>query len=1127
MRPLMRAPSVQGVSTNYARSYKRRLVFFAFCGISAIVLNLSCRNAQQSRVSKPAAEEKALETTGIRPSESEIPYGGPQLAEEVKRSSEAPKFQGLILQRLSEGITPARVPGFSIQQIPRQEIPPSTRVSLRPESGYFQAEKQTTASLPIAIQGAPSWFARLVGADFQILLCPHEPVAPTIRKSAAEGAAQISFSPATWIEPYSREAQRFGLLLYLAFDGPIGNLLRLSNLFPDLVAPARGMPYSPFHPFGAALYAEYLEAYLTQMPAGGVWLVQPAPPLSPLTRDLQTHKSFRRAMESRYSSIEEANAVWGTRFEGFWEVVPPELSERERVPEVPFLAAQPQTGPALLADWRSYLWSNTGETAEVLTLAVRDLLGREGPSVVAAAADPLNAVAVALGADCYRFETPVSFRFESDPVLDLTAAYLLELAASSGRPVVDSSSCQIPGDLPLWKRLALLRFTLWHRFWHGAAALVLPHELGENLLALPRFAAELRSAFAPFAPLRRTSRRVLFLHPEETLRVLDQLTRRRAFSYVVAWYRALVLQGFQATVVASDQLDVEDLQGTRVVVCPLNFVLNSTSYSLLEKFVHEGGLLITDWGSLSYRDGAGRKRLTRRLLGLQVVCPLAFSSPISLPDGNQILPPPRPVDQTQGGSAELLGAEPVELLAGRTPLAAANRYGQGFAYSVLVSLPEHSLRGLLGRILWKHGVQPPVRALLETGQEARWVETGALVADSRTLVAAFNLGPKWRLFLSITPVGGGPYMLRNPLTGAQIPAPTPDGLWKREDLARGVPVKLDRGEAAVVLVESQAEEKHLRLRGIAPSLRKILERLAAARPKAGPLVLIPPEKGTPVPFPTARALLEETGLRTELLSTPAPLSQAAVLWINPEVQGLSSTAVLEFVENGGGLLLEAAPFPGKKGSPLIEGVLTSLGLGLGQAVRPAADLQHLGPVICRGIGKEGIAEGLQEIFFPFAFALKGTAEGREILIYSDKNLSPVGAPLVITGRYGKGRFAVIGSARWASPGLLEQGDNARLLIDLVHRLLERKAPALSEAELHRGLFLTAEALAFAEAEAQRVSTFASYPIGSVAKPFPDSRTDDLWATFEPRPENSTPGAGPFSEGADNGPIERAPDHRSP
>ena len=46
---------------------------------------------------------------------------------------------------------------------------------------------------------------------------------------------------------------------------------------------------------------------------------------------------------------------------------------------------------------------------------------------------------------------------------------------------------------------------------------------------------------------------------------------------------------------------------------------------------------------------------------------------------------------------------------GKIPVTAVNRFGNGFVYSILLSLPERRLTSLLLTICWTHGLAPDVK----------------------------------------------------------------------------------------------------------------------------------------------------------------------------------------------------------------------------------------------------------------------------------------------------------------------------------------------------------------------------------------------------------------------------------
>jgi hypothetical protein len=1013
----------------------------------------------------------------------------------------------LLQQVLDRGITPL-VPEFAaLEETPplpaeeskQEQAPPA----IRAEGGRLYRGNEKKPTVLFSVPGATPAFTALVGADFVAMSCPHEKVMPVPAPTPGKDSIRLVYPEATWATFGASRAALLSLGLYLSFDGPAGDLEPLWRLFPDVIAPADSLPISPLHPFGRRLYREYVKAYLRPVAPASIFFVQPAEFAVPLLNDLETRKAFRRAMEAKYVTIEEANRRWGTSFEGFWSVVPPTDRRSHQVAELG--ADSPAHGVAagkahILADWADYLWTNRLEVAGALTGLVRETTARSRPVVCLGASDALSLEPALAVTDAGVFRESLSFLREPGSIINLETTYLEELASGSGRPLVDFGVSSWPRETPAWQKLAFLRHLLWRRAWHGASAIALPLEAGAALAAAPRYVAEIRA----LAPLMRGDRNILFLHPGETLRTVPDGIRRRAVAYLVAWWKSLATQGFHVKVVATENLRLENLLRVRAVFAPLCLVMSESCFSLLEGFVQQGGIVVADWSAFAYHDSAGRRRHTGRLLGFQVVEPLEVPSTVRLSTGQEIELALRPVDETRGASVELLGAEPFGPRAGRLPVAAVNRYGQGTIYSVLLSLPERSVRGLIGQILWTNGIVPAVRVLETSGQEAELVETGLESGDETALLCLFNLGPARTLVVSFAPASAGPFRLRNTLTGACIPHPRGEQTWDQESLRQGVPVYLTPGEVATILLEDVRNGQTFPLPGIGPTRREILVRLAREKQRIGPLCLIPEERGTPFPSPLAEAILERIGFRAERFRDGQQLKEASWVWINDETRGATAQEVMDFVSRGGGLLIDAIPPPGSEPSGLVEDLLAMLGIRVRDEVE-AASLPGLprksAPIVARGITPHPATKGVEALSLPAARALEFPPEQRQVLVYGLNDLVPVGAPLVVEGARGTGRVIVVGGCRWATPCYGESGSNARFLAACAQHLAGREPPVLDDEDLRACLFFTRARLLDAaqeERDAPR-TTFEPYPIAGLLDSFPPAAPAEgsRWATFSP------------------------------
>lgn len=956
---------------------------------------------------------------------------------------------------------------------------------------------------------ASPYFAGLLGMDFLPLTCPHKKVSPALNYATTQASVNLRYPKARWLSFHMAHFQRAGLGLYLAFEGPLGELHSLNKLFPDVVSPTPDLPYTPLHPFGQTLFREYYKAYLPSSRHPPLLFMQPAPPVAPLTRnDLETHKSFRRAMEKKYATIENANLAWDTNFEGFRYV---DLMQIKPPPGPAALsAAAPNSHThAMWSDWLDYQVLNQKEQAQAFTDLARACTGDHHPMITLSSSDSLAVEPVASGTETYLFKEPLVFSPPPGPVITLTSTYQMALAHSAGKPIIDAGQLSWPVQTPLWQEMAFLRHFLWRRLWHGASTVAFPIDAGEALLAVPRFTAEAEILRHFLAPDRQARNHIVFIHPTETLRPLPPQARAQALDYLIEWWQSLAICGFSVKVVSSEDLNADDLLRTRIIVCPLCLVLNEQSFSLLEQFAQEGGVVITDWGAFQQRDNTRRQRNnTRKLLGLRHIAPVDLKeATINLTTGEEIPLTPRPVDRTTGDSVEFVLAKSYGFRAGpagKNPVTAVNRFGQGFVYSILLHLPERPLKRLLRRILRTHGLFPNIKVTVEGGQEAELVEANSMAHAGKTLLSVFNLGAKREFLVAQTVNSEKNFNITHPLTGDMVPSPGNKTYWTSEELRMGIKVFLERGEVAVMLIEPIDDIAKIPIRGISKTQHAMLSGLGGAS-HVGPLFLLSPAGKTPYAHPTARRILEKCGFRTGDLTSEGQFSAAAAAWINHDSpDSISAGAILSFVSAGGGLLLEAVAPPGEAPGSLVQDLLDILGLKLGTELTSSEhDLQNQAlPLVLMDFTNHPITSGLNSMVLPYGRHLEAGPMESQVLVHGGESIKPAGASIVHVYEYGSGRILVMGGCWWADPLVLDLGDNAKLLARAARYVTHRNPMGFSETELQSSLFIRHDSLQAIHLDLQTgQTTLAPYPIMHLADPFPspDKTSGPFWTTFSPSP----------------------------
>ena len=414
-----------------------------------------------------------------------------------------------------------------------------------------------------------------------------------------------------------------------------------------------------------------------------------------------------------------------------------------------------------------------------------------------------------------------------------------------------------------------------------------------------------------------------------------------------------------------------------------------------------------------------------------------------------------------------------------------NEYGKGKVYVVGANFPHD----VLSRLLLEIGDGLGVRRFLELDRAGdaflpEFVDLKCWRAgDGSCLAYVLNFDISGSAKLHI-PGLKGEYRMRNVENARTIPSPSGNELWSEAELASGIPMRLDQFSPVVVLLEPAAISPRP-FRGIAPTRLAMLNKLwvkpepVPDGPRLGftPLDVVNPTHGT---FPTALQLAADNGFNVENLPEDTRFENLdVVMYSHPRLECRNPDDLLEFVRNGGGLLMMGSGALTYHVLPVNGKIMKELGLE--QAYIPAA-LYNPAPnlpdedclnVRCRIIPGHPVTENVSEFVTANAGVLTRFPRNANVLLRAPKeDPDNPNRPVAVAFEYGRGRVIYICDYWFVRPLHINRGDDAQFFLNALNWLAGRDSRKLSDDDKNRSLYISKELLEKAEAEeAQGITTF--------------------------------------------------------
>ena len=656
-----------------------------------------------------------------------------------------------------------------------------------------------------------------------------------------------------------------------------------------------------------------------------------------------------------------------------------------------------------------------------------------------------------------------------------------------------------------------LRGALWNMAIHGVAGLMFCYEA--NLFtpaakALPRIKAEISTVISLLHdPAARPPSPLAVVYPQETFRGLihsDYLEKMKAPATLelLSWYAPLQFSRLGLRVIRNKDIEEGKLEGVRFIALPENCRISARGFDNLKKFVAAGGMILADLNALTIDDETHAPLDNSDFLGFTKVAESALPATVADSRFGSFSVTARFLDKlSRVEIAPRPDAGILATFADGKPLLIEHPFGRGRVWSLTGALPPEAVRKVIAFLMEKVGLSAPVELSGIDGNAAPYAVDARLfnAGKDRQLLYLLNWETGCTARVSIPSMPDGEYHVRN--------LARPDGeerLWRAEALRDGIELRLEKFDPVTLLIE-KAGTPRLPVRGISPTRLAILNELWRATPEVAgqPTVAISgifggttaENTGT---IPTAWKVLTDNGFNVRnFLNGRTSLDDVDVLvWQQQRLRMADPQSVLEFVRNGGGLLLCGNAVLTYHNGTGNEKLLQELQLSFGDVRRTVLYDQTPGSRdvlrnVCGNFAEDHpIAAGVRQFVTAGSGFLDAAPPGSEVILAAPASSSAPGKPLIVAFAYGKGRVVWISDHWFLRPFNFEEGDNIQLWFNIINFLAGRPVRLLTPEERAEALFLTRERLEQAERE-EAAGEFVFTPLASSPTTLAVKDADDL------------------------------------
>ena len=654
-------------------------------------------------------------------------------------------------------------------------------------------------------------------------------------------------------------------------------------------------------------------------------------------------------------------------------------------------------------------------------------------------------------------------------------------------------------DDMLSRRKELNRAQLSALFWshtvHGASGVTAWYWLDPMQTWLPELRAAINSVAEVLLPRPRIRGKVAVLFPLEAFRGFFT-TRDPGAQDIMEYMGALTFHQVPTDVLSSRVFLRMKNDRYPLVVAPYAKVVRDGSFAKLQSYLQSGGAAVLTYDSFSMSDRRYEPLPLPRLLGV------AFGKDVTGKEQVSYKGATFPVstgDYTKKQGLRLVNrsAQILGRYGDGSPAIVARDVGKGRVYFVAAEIGFRAIHRLLGDIMKERGITSPVEVASSNKAEFPYVEAQVIGGRERFLLYLVNWGGQPH---PLTVRVHAPYAV----SGAYVMRDVQDRAWPRQGrtvsaktLNAGLRLDLPVQMPKVLLFESAASGRRLKLRRISPKRKAVLARIEAMkrnplpsdRPKA---LFVADRKGErrtellgKIVHPLAVQVLEREGYDVHWLDyrdlTPERLKTFA-LFVLVEDSKLKISVlhrnrefrrrVRAYVREGGSLLLAGS------GSVHYNANNRFIRYLLTQPYKIKAVSFCKNPKSCgfgdplqltvRTFAKHPLTEHVKALQFFVCAGLSGTSPGFTPVAFAEKSdLNHPGAPLVLAGEVGDGgRMVVATDNTWMQPFRIEEADNAQFLVNTIRWLGRKPVKRIHKPSFIASLFITEKLMREIEKEEQ-------------------------------------------------------------
>ena len=621
---------------------------------------------------------------------------------------------------------------------------------------------------------------------------------------------------------------------------------------------------------------------------------------------------------------------------------------------------------------------------------------------------------------------------------------------------------------------------LWLQAVHGMQGVLVCYSANlyrGNSRIMPQVKSELDNVGdLLFKPENRPAAKVAMLYPQETFRgiihkgYLERLSAP-ATCDLLPYYTALLFSQHTPDVIR--HTDLKDyVKNYQLVVLPDNLRMSEKNYQILCNYVGNGGNIIINHAALTTDDETHAVRDTRKLTGVIEKGIIKKSSTI-----NGMKTSARYLDKSFGQISENAGA--VRFANG---LATVYKYGKGKVYRIGSQLPPDGIKKVIAAVTRDLKVAPQLTVKPVKEQfMPEWADIQLFrKADGTTLLYACNYDQPGMVRIFIPGLKGDQRVRF--IAGGNM---NKTRIMKAADLAKGIPLKLEQFKISAILFEPADMPPRKLVTHISPTRKEMLEELWKAQPEipGAPRVALLGIPGmTPGILgvsPTLKRILEVKNYNVDdTVFSGDPSRYDVIIIQSPAVTFKDEAKILEFVKNGGGLLIADHAFINYHQRNAIEKLMKKLGLRRNFGIiynKPGKGEDILAVKCFPQTQNHPLTVGVNSIITSSANFMNVYPKNASVLIKSPADSTAPDKAFALTFNYGKGRVAYIGDHWMFRPLYFEKADNAQFVCNLVDYLAGRQPKVLTAAEKEKGLFITAGKMAKAEAEEAAGNFAAEYP----------------------------------------------------